>query len=227
MSYTKNYNKLYKNLSPLIRKLYRLEVVGEENIPEDGGIIVASNHTALSDVLILSAASGGRQIRYMAKKELFRTPIIAPLIKALGAFPVDRASSDVASIKKMISIVEDGEAAGIFPQGTRRGGLDPRTTEVKPGVGMIAYRTKAPVVPVLIENRKMKSGLFRKNRIVFGKPIYYEDLGFENGGKAEYEAASALIFARICDMLSTDLLPAPTEKQALPSPTDEKGDAER
>ena len=217
MSYTKNYDKLYKNLAPLVRKLYRLEVIGEENIPEEGGIIVASNHTAATDVLVISAAAHGRQIRYMAKKELFKTPV-APLIKALGAFPVDRKNSDVSSIKKSIAIIENGEAAGIFPQGTRQGGKDPRTTEVRSGVGLLAYRTKAPVIPVAIESRGMKTRLFRKNRITFGKPIYFDELGFENGGMSEYDAAAKLIFSRICSMISPDMLPAAAEKPALPSP---------
>ena len=217
MSYTKNYDKLYKNLSPLVRKLYRLEVTGEENIPAEGGIIVASNHTAATDVLLISAAAHGRQIRYMAKKELFKTPL-APLIKALGAFPVDRKNSDVASIRKSISIIEDGEAAGIFPQGTRRGGLDPRTTEVRSGVGLLAYRTKAPVIPVLIESKGMKTRLFHKNRITFGKPIYYDELGFTDGGMREYDAAAKLIFGRICSMLTVTSLPAAETRPALGSP---------
>lgn len=206
-----NYTKLYKFLAPLIKRIYHIESVGAENIPE-GGVIVASNHTAFSDVLVLSAAAGGRQIKYMAKKELFYTPL-APIIKAFGAFPVDRRRSDVSSIKKTISLVTEGAAVGIFPQGTRRGGVDPRRTEVKSGVGLIAYRTKAPVVPVLIENSRMKTGIFRKNRVVFGKPICYDELGFceEEGAKhAEYENAAKIIFDRICEIKYGKALPGET-----------------
>ncbi len=198
-----NYSKLYKFLAPLIKWIYRIESVGAENIPE-GGVIVASNHTAFSDVLVLSAAAGGRQIKYMAKKELFYTPL-APIIRAFGAFPVDRHNSDVSSIKKTISLISEGAAVGIFPQGTRRGGEDLRMTEVKSGVSMIAYRTKAPVIPVLIENSRMKTGIFRKNRVVFGKPICYDELYADVGNgqspkHTEYETAARAIFSRICEI---------------------------
>ena len=214
-----NYDKFYKRFAPFFKWLYRLEVVGAENIPE-GGVVIAPNHTAFSDVILVGAAAGGRQIHFMAKKELFKTPI-APLIKALGAYPVDRGNADVTSIRKTLALIEEGEAAGIFPQGTRRGGVDPRTTEPKNGVGMIAFRSKAPVVPVMIENSRMKTGIFRKNRVTFGKPITYDELGFTDGGKQEYENATKIIFSHICDLRETNALPSAAEKPALTAPADE------
>ena len=194
MSY---YETIYKIFAPLVIRLYRIETVGAENIPETGAIL-ASNHTAFSDVLVISAAAR-RQVRYMAKKELFATPL-APLIKSLGAYPVDRGGADVASIKRTISLVEGGELVGIFPQGHRYGRQDPRTTEIKPGVGMFAYHTKAPVVPVFISNKRMKTGMFRKNTVTFGKPISFEELGFTGGGRSEYSAAARIIFDRVCGL---------------------------
>ena len=217
-----DYSKFYKTFAPFFKKLYRLEVVGVENIP-DGGVIIAPNHTAFSDGIVVSAAAGGRQIRFMAKKELFHTPI-APLLKAFGAYPVDRGNADVTSIKKTLSIVEAGEAVGIFPQGTRRGGVDPRTTEPRSGIGMIAFRSKAPVVPVMIENKRMKTGIFRKNRVTFGKPIYFEELGFENGGREEYLNAANIIFSRICDLRSSAALPAAEENPAIAASAEAEND---
>lgn len=192
------YGKLYKFVAPILRWLYRVEVIGGENIPE-GGVILAANHTAFSDVFLVSVAANGRQVRYMAKKELFYTPL-APVIKAIGAFPVDRKNSDVASIKKMIALVSAGEAAGIFPQGTRRGGLDPRTTEIRPGIGMVAYHAKVPVVPILLESKRMRTRILCRNRVIIGKPIEVGELGFESGGSAEYARAARYIFDRICDL---------------------------
>ena len=142
------YEKIYKTFAPLVIRLYRIRTEGTENIPETGAIL-ASNHTAFSDVLVISAAAR-RQVRYMAKKELFATPL-APLIRFLGAYPVDRGGADVSSIRRTLALVEEGELVGIFPQGHRQGGKDPRTTEIKPGIGMLAYHTKAPVVPVFLE----------------------------------------------------------------------------
>lgn len=218
------YERFYRTFEPIVRLLYRIDAHGVENIPKSGAIL-ASNHTAFSDVLVISAAAD-RQVRYMAKKELFKTPI-APLIKALGAFPVDRGGFDVGSIKNMISLIESGELVGIFPQGHRCGGADPRTTEVKAGVGMIAYHTKAPIVPVMIENSRMKTGMFRKNRVTFGKPLSFEELNFIKGGRSEYSNAARIIFDRICSIKYGNELPE-NKYITLPKPekdvgTDEQG----
>lgn len=192
------YEKLYKALYPLVRRLYRLKVEGAENIPA-GGALIASNHTAFSDVIVISAACGMRQVRFMAKKELFSSPI-APLIKTLGAFPVDRGGADVGSIRKTIELLDSGELVGIFPQGHRYGGVDPRTTEIKHGVGMLAYRSGVKVVPVFIDNNRMKTGVFRKNTVKIGKAVDFCELGFVSGGKAEYANAARIIFDRICEL---------------------------
>lgn len=189
------YTWFYKTFEPFVSWAYRIEAKGSENIPE-GGAILASNHTSFSDVLVISAAAK-RQVRYMAKKELFKTPL-CPLIKALGAYPVDRGGADVKSIKTTISLIEDGELVGIFPQGHRHGGEDPRETEIKAGVGFIAYHTKASIVPVFLENDKMKTRMFKKNTVTFGKPITFDELGFTKGGRDEYMNASKTIFRHIC-----------------------------
>lgn len=195
---TSFYKKMYQIFQPAVAWIYRVHPVGWENVPE-GGVILAANHTSFADVLVLSAASK-RQLRYMAKKELFRIPLLSPLIKALGAYPVDRGGADVGSLKKTIAMLEEGEMIGIFPQGHRHGRQDPRKTEIKHGVGMIAYHSKAPVVPVFIDNARMKTAMFRKNTIRFGTPITFEDLGFTSGGKVEYMNASRIIFDRVCEI---------------------------
>ena len=202
------FEKMYKMFQPAVFKLWRIQVSGEENIPE-GGAIVASNHTAFSDVLVISASTK-RQVRYMAKKELFKIPLLGPLIKALGAYPVDRGGGDVGSIKKTIALVEKGELVGIFPQGHRHSGVDPRGTEIKHGVGMVAYHTKACVLPVFIDSKKMHTAMFRKNHVTFGKPIPFEDLAFISGGRNEYMNASRIIFDRVCAIkYGPASLPAP------------------
>ena len=195
------YKTIYRIFEPGVRFIYRIKAVGTENIPAEGAIL-ASNHTSFSDVLVISAAAG-RQVRYMAKKELFATPL-APLIKALGAYPVDRNGADVGSIKTTIRLVESGELVGIFPQGHRYGGQDPRETEIHSGVGMIAWHTKAPVVPVFLYNKRMKTGAFRRNTVTFGKPVDFSELGFEKGGRTEYLNASRIVFDRICSLYDPD-----------------------
>ncbi len=206
------YQWIYKTIKPAVSALYRIESHGVENIPENGAIL-ASNHTAFSDVLVISAAST-RQVRYMAKQELFKIPLLAQLIKALGAYPVNRGGADVGSIKRTFELIDSGELIGIFPQGHRYGNVDPRTTEVKAGVGMIAYHTKAAVVPVFLDSKAGKTRMFRKNIVTFGKPISFEELAFEKSGMAEYSRASRVIFDRICSIKYGDhVLPVPETKE--------------
>lgn len=193
------YSGIYKVFARPIRALYRARTIDGDKMPMEGGCIVCSNHTSLQDVIILAACMK-RQPRYMAKKELFKIPLLKQLITALGAFPVDRKRSDVGAIKTAMSMINSGEAVTIFPQGTRHKGVDPRTTEPKNGVAMIAYRTKAPVVPVFIRTKKNHVHLFGKTEIICGDPIPFEDLGFESGGTEEYSRAARMIFDRICDL---------------------------
>ena len=84
-----------------------------------------------------------------------------------------------------------------FPQGTRHKGVDPALTEVKHGVGMMVYRSKADVQPVFVRVKNYKYRFLRKKEVIIGKPIRYEEFGFTNGGKEEYERAAKLVFDRI------------------------------
>jgi len=208
------YQTMYSIFARPILWLYRVKVEGIENVPAEG-CILACNHTAFSDVLVVSAAAK-RQVRYMAKKELFKIPLLGRLISALGAYPVNRGGADVGSIKRTIGLLEGGELIGIFPQGTRRGYEDPRTTEVKGGIGMIAYHTHSAVLPAFIDNKRGKTGILRRNTVIFGKMIPYEELGFTDGGAKEYQAVSEEIFRRVCAIkYGEDTLLAPPERKRL------------
>lgn len=196
----RSYRILYAILAPVLRLLFGIKVTDAYKIPE-GGFLMCANHTALADVFVLSVASR-KQIRYMAKKELFSIPVLKSLIRALGAYPVDRGGADVDSIKNTIKLLEDGEVVGIFPQGTRHPGEDPRSTKVKSGIGMVAWHSKADVLPVFIRAKGNKVRLFRRNEVIFGDIIKNSELGFEHGGIAEYRNASQYVFDRICDLSS-------------------------
>lgn len=199
---TSFYDNFYKIFVKPVKFMWRIKSTGVENIPE-GGCILACNHTSLSDVIVVSAASN-RQVRYMAKKELFKIPLLSQLIKALGAYPVTRGGADMKSVKQTISLIESGELIGMFPQGTRRPKVDPRTTEIKGGVGMFAYHTKSDVLPVFIDNKSRKTKIFRKNEVIFGPVIKYEELGIKGTGRDEYMRASSLVFDRICSLKYSD-----------------------
>ena len=190
------YMKAHKVFAPIIRFFSGIKIHGKENIPKEGGYIISSNHIAVRDVLLIGATCP-RQIKFVAKKELFSIPILRSVIKALGAVKIDRGGNDVGALRKSVELVECGDMISIFPQGHRYPAVDPSTTPIKNGVGMVAYRAKCDVIPVFIKTKGNKYGVFKKTEIFYGKPISYAELGFKNGGNDEYKAASEKIFDEI------------------------------
>lgn len=154
----------------LLAVIFRVQIAGTRTLPE-GPVIVVSNHISNWDVLILGGVFD-RQIHYMAKKELFKNSLLKKLMEALGAFPVDRGGADVNAIRKSLEILSDDGVVGIFPQGTRV--KDDSSFEVAGGVGMIALRSGATIVPVHIEGPYR---LFRRMYIDVGEPFKPEKSG--------------------------------------------------
>lgn len=196
----KIYAFLRKILKNVFIGMFRVEVTGVENIPKDKALLVCPNHLSNWDPIILGAVFD-RQIRFMAKSSLFKIPLLNLLIKALGAFPVNRGTADPTALKTAINNLKNGDAVGLFPQGTRYYGVDPKDTEIKSGVGMVAYRSKADVLPVSIKTKDYKMCIFRKVHINIGKVIPNEDLKIENGNQTEYTKATEYIFEKVLELL--------------------------
>ena len=190
------YMKTHALVSGLIRFFYGVRVHGFENIPEEGGYLLCANHIAVRDVFLI-AASAKRQIRFIAKKELFSIPILKRIITALGAIKLDRGGADVAAIRKSVNLLTDGELVAIFPQGHRYPSVEPGTTPRKNGAGLIAYKSKCDVIPVCIKVKNHKYGIFKRVDIIFGSVIPYQSLGLVNGGNDEYKNATDIIFEEI------------------------------
>lgn len=157
----------------LIKSVFRFRVLGVENIPSSGGVIIASNHVSYWDPPVIGCGlPSNRRIHFMAKEELFRVPIFRWVITQLCAFPVRRGTADRNAIRNAIAILERGEACGIFPEGTRSktGVLGPS----QPGLAMIALKAGVPIVPAAIigTNKVMRDGhLLPQFTVRFGKPI--------------------------------------------------------
>ena len=196
----KLYAVLYFLLAKLIRGIYRIRIIGAENEPTDSNFILASNHSSGSDPVIV-CASMKHQICYMGKKELFKIPLVGLLLKSLGGYPIDRKGNDISAIKTTVNMIKEGSCVGIFPQGTRYPGVNPRGTEVKTGVALIASRSGADVLPVCIKTKANKAKMFRKTYIIIGKPIKNAELGFDHEkGSAGFSRVSERIFDEICKL---------------------------
>lgn len=169
------YDFIKKIIVFIFNYLARWEVYGVENIPEEGPVILASNHVSYWDPVVIGAVCP-RKVRFMARKELFSIIFLGWIIKALKAFPVDRDGSDRAAIKSSLEILKNGEVLALFPEGTRI--RDKRLGEFKNGVSMIALKSGSPVVPIALENTKniFSKGWFRKFKVHIGKPLTYPEL---------------------------------------------------
>lgn len=160
-------------------------VKGRENIPE-GGCVVCPNHVQNLDPPFAAVGITNKYpVRLMAKKELFeKKQWFARLISALGAFPVDRAGTDITAIKTALGAVKLGQKLIIFPQGTR----DAKEGETKKGAAMLAVKTRAPIVPMYIsENKHRRSHA----TVIIGKPFYPE------AGQKDYGIIADDILKRI------------------------------
>lgn len=192
------YRACYAMFSKIVGWIFRITVINSENEPDEGGFLVCSNHIAASDAVIMCYAFRKHQVRLMAKKELFKIPLLASLIKMLGAFPVDRSGSDVGAIKKAVEMLKENKCVGIFPQGHRHPGVEPRTTETKNGAALISTRAEADMLPIYIWRKNNKPRLFRKTYVIIGERIPFDSLNYDASETGEYKRITDIVFDRIC-----------------------------
>jgi 1-acyl-sn-glycerol-3-phosphate acyltransferase len=154
--------------------LYRTRAIGVENVPKSGALILAPNHFSQMDHFFTGLYLR-RQIRFMAKSQMFGTPVLTYVYSHGGVFPVRRGHHDEEAFKTAFTILERGEMLLVYAEGgrSRTGELG----EVKPGIGRIALESGAPVVPVAIHGsasvRRWKRLRFPKVTVQFGEPLHF------------------------------------------------------
>ncbi|RBM04055.1 1-acyl-sn-glycerol-3-phosphate acyltransferase [Glutamicibacter soli] len=181
------YTMTRSSIRGIIHGICRAEVTGLENVPKEGGFIVASNHLSFFDSLIIQALTP-RDVAFFAKAEYFTTPgvkgkLMKSFFESVGSIPVQRGeqAASVAALDSLVEIIEGGSGIGIYPEGTRS--RDGRLYRGRTGVGWLALTTGVPVVPVgLIGTEKLQpagSKGFRpaKFHIHYGEPLYFDKLG--------------------------------------------------
>jgi 1-acyl-sn-glycerol-3-phosphate acyltransferase len=161
-------------IQPFFHLYFRMSRIGREHVPQEGPVIIAANHRSFLDPFVIGTLVR-RPVYFVAKKELFRKPLIAWFLNSLGAFPIDRGNADGDAMATAREILEGGGVVVIFPEGTR---TRPGTLGApKRGVGRLALETGAPVVPVaVIGTEAIRNGWrFRphKVRIRCGSPLRF------------------------------------------------------
>jgi 1-acyl-sn-glycerol-3-phosphate acyltransferase len=168
---------------PILKTFFRQRAIGVENIPSEGGFVLAANHLSNVDPWPLGLPLFPRRfLRFMAKSELFWFPL-GPIIRSGGAFPVRRGEGDADAVATAVELCRDGHAVVMFPEGTRRekGLRKTRAAHWHTGAARIALEARVPLVPAGITGTDRLSRL-GPLRVAYGRPLDLDDLHTSSTG---------------------------------------------
>ncbi len=154
-----------------------MRAYGRKNVPRKGPVILAPNHVSYFDPAIIGTALW-RKVNYAAKRELFERSFFGWWLRSVQSFPISREIMDRQALRTALRFLKDGKIVLMFPEGTRGDGQ--KLLEPRPGIGMLAYMSKAPVVPVYIKGtdkvypKHARTFRFRPIKVYYGKPLYLE-----------------------------------------------------
>lgn len=195
------------HLSRLLARLFfGFQIIHRERVIQTGPVILAVNHQSFLDPPLAGNAAD-RAIFFLAKKSLMDVPILGWLLPKLNVIPVNLEGGDRSALKAVIRVLNAGECALLFPEGTRT--PDGTLQAAEPGLGLIIAKTRAPVVPMRIFGAYDawpiggRIRLFRKITVVVGEPIHFSDADFSTGGKETYLKLSQ----RVMDAIAALQLP--------------------
>jgi 1-acyl-sn-glycerol-3-phosphate acyltransferase len=181
----------------LLKVFFRFKKTGVEFVPRNGGVIIASNHTAYIDPPLLGIASP-REVYFLAKKELFRNRLFGWLIAKLNAFPISRGEYDRRGLKRSVELLKEGKALVLFPEGGRS--QNGELKKPRPGIGKIALEAAVPIVPAYISNSGNLIQSILKGKSIgvsFGNPVEPAWLKKIPGNKEGYRLIGQEIMRRI------------------------------
>jgi 1-acyl-sn-glycerol-3-phosphate acyltransferase len=179
-----------------VGRLFRFRSNGEEHLPREGGYVLAANHVSNLDPWPLGLPLyPSRQLRFMAKVELYRPPL-SWILDSVGAFPVKRGMHDEEAIERAVELARAGEVVAIFPEGTRRkkGVVKRHKPRARTGAARVALAAGVPLVPAAIggTDHLLRLGPLR---VAYGPPIALDDLGDMDGRQAAKIATGRLMDA--------------------------------
>jgi 1-acyl-sn-glycerol-3-phosphate acyltransferase len=174
---TGTYNAVAALSWPILHGIFRLRARGLENIPPEGGFVLAGNHVSNFDPWPLGLPLWPRRfLRFMAKSELYWFPATL-VLNGAGAFPVRRGQADAEAIETAVRLAREGNVVAMFPEGTRRRKGLIKKFEARPrsGAARIALEAGVPLIPAAIAgtDKLIRLGPLR---VVYGAPVELEDL---------------------------------------------------
>ena len=168
----------------IVKLIFRTTVYGnKQNLRLKGGVIFISNHRSLIDPVMLSVCIP-RCVHFMAKKELFESKLGNRIFRSLLVFPVNRKTADMKSLKQALTLLEEGKAFGIFPEGRRA--VADEMDDFEQGTALIAARTDAPIVPIYISPTTYTGS--HRLRMIVGDKIFAKDVRAKAGSRRMVDA---------------------------------------
>lgn len=185
----------------LFRCYFRGSIHGRQNIPRKGAFLLACNHASFLDPPMVGQAVP-QEICYLARKTLFRNPIMGALLRSWRSIPLDRDESDVGAIRAILNALKDGQAVMLFPEGTRS--RDGKLQPAKPGIGFLVAKANVAVVPARIWGSFEAMGRGKrwprplKLRVRFGPPLRFDSANLKREEREQaYRKISDDIMAAI------------------------------
>ncbi len=200
-----------------------LKIIGQENVPLEGPVILAPIHVSFFDPPVVSCGSP-RAVAFLAKEELFNPPVFGPLIRSLNAFPVKRGAGDTSAVRLALEKLAEGHCLIMFPEGTRGDGIT--LGPMQSGVALLAKKSGALVVPtgvygthkILPKGRKLPG--FSRLRVAFGKPFSFADASTSEDDKTNRRLFSERLEREIvaqCRIAGLEVRTSPV-RESSPSP---------
>ena len=198
--YTPRREKFGKGtVGTLARVLGRVRSYGHENVPMEGGIVLAFNHFSMID----PPAFGGfcpRRCYFLAKSEVMSVPGLSQFLSLFGTFQVRRGESDREAVRRMREVVRAGEALGVFIEGTRQNSGE--LGEAMPGAAMVALREGVPVLPAAVRGSESWKGWnFHPVTLAWSRPMSFPGIPANSKGYHEVTTEIANEIHRLWEWL--------------------------
>lgn len=193
------YNFVRILLSLFYKTFYKVTIVNKEKIENAKGVVISGNHLSNHDPLLFPAFFE-KNIRFIAKEELFKIFFVKQALEATGAIPIKRGTFDRTAINNSIKLLKEGEVVGIFPEGTRSHSKDLDLGQSHNGASFIATRAKTKIIPfAIIPNKNFR--IFSSIKIVIGDEIDATSLKEE--GKS-HDEITAILMEKISELIAKE-----------------------
>jgi 1-acyl-sn-glycerol-3-phosphate acyltransferase len=192
-------------VAPVARGIFRPQLIGRENVPKSGPVIIASNHLSFIDSFVITLVAP-REVSFLAKSSYFtgkglRGWLSKAFFSGVGAIPVVRGAGQAAqdALQSGLEVLENGKAFSLYPEGTRS--LDGRIYKGRTGVAWLALTSGAPVIPVALTGTENLQPVgsnrlhLAKVTVQFGEPLDLSPHGSADSGRARRAATDEIMAA--------------------------------